>query len=109
MNIIKFSKEYKKLYKQTSAKLILVRKILISDEVPFTELIDYDTIAEDGTRYPIGKGRWLQLVFLGNLGIPFCTIRSDKPAMNGMKSKWDYYNERVGDEFKIERTWETTE
>ena len=106
MNQIKFSKEYKKLYKQTSATLLLVRPIHITNETPYTELLDYDTLAEDGTRYEIKNGRWLQLVFLGNLGIPFCTIRSDRPAHDGMDSKADYYGKRIGQEFEIVRTWE---
>ena len=106
MNRIKFSKEYVKLHGQRRATLLLVRPIEITKETPYTELLDYDTLAVDGSRYEIGKGRYLQLVFLGDLGIPFCTIRYAKPAINGMASKIDFYSARVGQVFEIERTWE---
>ena len=106
MNRIKFSKEYVKLHKQKRATLLLVRPIEITKETPYTELLDYDTLAEDGTRYEIGRGRFLQLVFLGDLGIPFCTIRSNLPAYNGMESKYEFYSKRTGQEFEIVRTWE---
>ena len=108
MNSIKFSKEYRKLHGQTSAKLIAVERHYINMNLPVTwgDLIEYDTIAVDGTRYELKTGHYLLLVFLGNKLIPFTTIRSDKPAMNGMKSKFDYYNGKVGEEFIIERTFE---
>ena len=108
MTEIKFSKEYCKLHHQTSAELLAVRRLDINADNPFTELLDYDTLATDGTRYEIKKGHWLQLVFLGDKGIPFCTIRSDRPAYNGMKSKYDYYNEKVGERFVIVRTFEAS-
>ena len=108
MNRIGFSKEYCKLHHQTSAELLAVRRLEINAENPHTELLDYDTIAEDGTRYEIKDGHWLQLVFLGDKGIPFCTIRNDKPALDGMKSKYDYYNEKIGERFEIVRKLEAS-
>lgn len=105
MNEIKFSKEYCKLHHQTSAELLAVKKLDINAENPCEELLDYDTLAEDGTRYEIKNGHWIQLVFLGDKGIPFCTIRSDRPALNGMKSKYDYYNKKVGQKFVVTRTY----
>lgn len=105
MNTIKFSKEYVKLHGQRFAKLLAVYPLHLNIET-YKELIEYDTTATDGTRYPLKSGKYIQLFFAGDKGIPFCTIRSDKPAMNGMKSKWDYYTERIGQDFAIVRTWE---
>jgi len=105
MNTIRFSKEYKKLHGQTSARLLAVERHHIDMSHPETwgELLEYDTIAVDGSRYGLRTGHYLVLVFLGDKLIPFTTIRSDKPAMNGMKSKWDYYSEKVGEMFHIVR------
>ena len=107
MNQIKFSKEYVKLHGQTTAKLLAVYPQTINNT--YKELIDYDTIATDGTRYELKPGKYILLVFIGDKHIPFTTIRSDKPAMNGMKSKWDYYKEKIGEDFAIVRTWESKE
>ena len=91
MNKIRFSKEYIKLHGQTTATLLAVQKYYIdTSKATWSDLLEYDTTAEDGTRYEIKTGHYLVLVFLGNKLIPFTTIRSDKPAMNGMKSKYDY-------------------
>lgn len=105
MEKIKFSKEYVKLHGQKTAELVDVRRITIDDSTP-KELIEYDTTATDGTKYKLGTGKYLQLIFVGDKGIPFCTIRSDKPAYGGMKSKADYYIERVHREFEIVRAFE---
>lgn len=109
MNQIKFSKEYVKLHGQTEGTLLAVVKIRITKENPCAELVDYDTLAEDGSRYVLKRGNYLQLVFLGNLGIPFCTIRSDKPAMNGLRAKYDYYREKIGERFQLLRILEQGE
>lgn len=106
MNNIKFSKEYIKLHGQTSAKLLAVYPQTIDET--YRELIDYDTIAVDGSRYELKDGKYILLVFIGNKHIPFTTIRLDKPLMNGMKSKLDYYKEKVGEDFEIARTWEAS-
>ena len=106
MNVIKFSKEYKKLHGQKKAVLLAVARIKIDRSGKWDKLLEYDTTATDGTRYEIKPGNYIQLVFCGEEGIPFCTIRSDRPALNGMKSKFDFYNEKVGEEFEIVRTWE---
>ena len=106
MNVIKFSKEYNKLHGQKKAVLLAVARIKIDRSGKWDKLLEYDTTATDGTRYEIKPGNYIQLVFCGEEGIPFCTIRSDRPALNGMKSKFDFYNEKVGEEFEIVRTWE---
>ena len=71
---IKFSDNYPKLHGQTSAKLLSVLPLTIDETTP-KALLDYDTTKTDGSRYPLADGEYLQLIFLGNLRIPFCTIR----------------------------------
>lgn len=95
MNKIRFSHEYTKLHGQTSAELLAVRPLKIDEHTP-PELLEYDT-SYDGGRYPLRSGNYLQLVFLGNLLIPFCTIRSAYP-----QSKVAYYLRSVGKVFQIE-------
>ena len=91
---IKFSHNYPKLHGQTSAKLIAVLPIRIDKNTP-RELIEYDT-KFDGGYFPLKTGNYIQLIFVGNLHIPFCTIRSSYPP-----SKCDYYNGKIGEDFKI--------
>lgn len=50
----------------------------------------------EGGRFELKPGRYIQLVFLGNLGIPFCTIRPAFPSR-----KVDYYNGAVGEWFDV--------
>ena len=95
MNTIRFSHEYPKLHGQTSAELLAVRPLKIDAHTP-RELIEYDTTHSRG-RYPLRSGFYIQLIFLGNLRIPFCTIRSAYPP-----SKVRYYYSSVGRTFKIE-------
>ena len=94
MNSIRFSHEYPKLHGQTSAELLAVRPIKIDAHTP-QELLDYDTTYEGG-RYPLRSGEYIQLVFLGNLRIPFCTIRSAWPP-----EKVQYYTSAIGEVFSI--------
>ena len=108
MNEIKFSKEYKKLYGQKKAVLLAVARIKIDRSGKWDKLLEYDTTAIDGTRYEIKPGNYIQLVFCGDEGIPFCTLRSDKPALNGMKGKYEYYYDLVGEQFEIVRTFEAS-
>lgn len=94
MNKIKFSHYYHKLHGQTSAELLAVRHITIDAHTPLA-LLEYDT-TYDGGQYPLNHGKYLQLIFLGNLRIPFYTIRSAYPA-----SKVDYYFSKIGEKFEI--------
>lgn len=108
MNTIRFSHEYPKLYGQTSAELLAVRPIRIDRNTP-DALLEYDTtyfdkpykdatcIFSDEKRFPLPTGDYIQLIFLGNLRIPFCTIRSAYPP-----SKVAYYQRSVGKVFTIE-------
>lgn len=102
MDKIFFSKDYIKLYGQTEAELLAVRKIRIDENTP-KQFIEYDTVATDGSRYSLNDGNYIQLVFLGNLGIPFCTIRIDEFINDGCKEKYDFYSEKIGNKFLLLR------
>lgn len=95
MSVIKFSHAYPKLHGQTSAELLAVRPIRIDKNTP-KELLEYDTKYDCGY-YKLAPGGYIQLIFLGNLRIPFCTIRKNYPPQKG-----DYYCGKVGDVFTIE-------
>lgn len=92
---IKFSSDYHKLWGQTTAKLLAVETIDINRQTP-DELLEYDTKKMDGTYYPLKSGKYLQLVFIGNKYIPFCTIRSAYPP-----EKERYYSSLIGQKFDI--------
>ena len=86
---IKFSKDYVKLWGQDKGTLINL-SILHAEDLP-EDLIEYDTKGKDGSYYPLPKkGRLLQLTFIGNKGIPFCTLRRYTPE------KQLYYAKLVG-------------
>ena len=93
---IKFSHNYYKLHNQTKAQLISVKSIVIDKDTP-SELLEYDT-TYDGGRYELKNGDYVMLVFLGNLGIPFTTIRSAKGRYG---DKYKYYYPHIGDLFDI--------
>ncbi len=94
MNTLRFSHDYPKIHGQTRAKLIAVLSITIDGGLN-PALKEYDTKTVDGEYYPLPDGEYLQLILVGEFGIPFCTIRRqtyDKVA---------YYNERIGQWFEI--------
>lgn len=96
---IKFSHSYRKVHGQTSAELLAVRQLHIDKNTP-AELFAYDTTYEtpEGEgRYPLKTGNYLQLIFLGDLRIPFCTIRPAWPPQ-----KREYYESKIGQMFAIE-------
>lgn len=95
MNKIKFSKEYNKLWNQKNAELLAVKDITINKNTP-KELIEYDTKATDGSYYPLKTGNYIQLLFIGDKGIPFCTIRAAYPS-----HKVEYYKSKIGEIFEI--------
>ena len=95
MNKIKFSHNYPKLWNQTEALLLNVLKI---DSTEFNnDLIEYDTKNSEGSYYPLKKGKYIQLIFLGNKRIPFCTIRSYN------SNKFNYYTSLINQQFRIEK------
>ena len=109
MNKIGFSHHYPKLHGQTSAELLAVRPIRIDKNTP-KELLEYDTtyyvtreLSEVGLGlgtvkeyFPLPTGDYIQLIFLGNLRIPFCTIRRAYPP-----SKVEYYKSKIGEQFEV--------
>lgn len=96
---IKFSSDYPKLHGQTSGKLVAVEDIRIDKDTP-KELIEYDTRNSNGEYYNLKTGDYIQLIFVGNLGIPFCTIRSKRNRY--AEDKGVYYRQHIGEVFAIE-------
>jgi len=99
MKQIKFSHRYPKLHCQRFAELIAVKPIQITKETN-ARLLLYDTQYEDADGnigfYPLRPGSYLRLIFDGDAGIPFTTIRKAYPP-----SKVEYYSKSVGDMFEI--------
>ena len=96
---IKFSHKYKKVWNQTEAQLIDVR---LRDATKLCkDLILYDTTytnQQDGfeASYPLPKtGLLIQLTFMGDKAIPFCTLRPHNPE------KWQYYNSLLHKQFQV--------
>lgn len=101
MNTIKFSHEYPKLWGQFTGKLIYVEQFNPEKEMremEIEELIEYDTKTSDGEYYELPTGDLIQLVFIGECRIPFCTLRRYTPQ------KYKYYKSKVGQVFKVVRT-----
>jgi len=96
---IKFAHDYPKLWKQTEARLIESRTI--NGKNLHKDLIEYDTkfIVDEEVNsvdyYQLPKSELIQLIFLGNNGIPFCTLRRYTP------DKEVYYHRLIGYDFKI--------
>ena len=96
MNRIKFSENYPKLWNQTRAVLLNVL-LIEKEEFPLNkDLIEYDTKNCNGTYYSLPKTKYIQLIFLGNKRIPFCTIRRWTPL------KYEYYFGQQKLDFEIE-------
>jgi len=95
---IKFQKDYFKLHRQKTAELLTVREIKIDKNTP-QEFMDYDTVMWDGTCYDLKPGVYLQLIFLGDKRIPFCTVR---PKFGKFGNKEEYYKNQIGKIFEIE-------
>lgn len=75
-NKIVFDYELCKLWGQTSAVLVAVRRIWL-ENVPAV-FVEYDCRMATGELYRLEGGECLQLVFVGNYGIPFCTVRRNE-------------------------------
>lgn len=97
---IKFSHNYPKIWRQTTGTLIAVR-ILNAEEVQKNkDLLEYDTryfVNEiDSGYYAIPKeGKLLQLIFIGEKEIPFCTLRRHT------SEKEQYYRDKVSKIFNL--------
>jgi len=95
-NVIKFSDDYPKLWGQKVARLVHVYILSYYDMHP--DLVEYDTKTADGKYYPLPKTTLIQLVFVGDKQIPFCTIRRHT------KEKYGYYLSKLNKEFLVEVT-----
>lgn len=91
--IIKFSHQYPKLWKQKKAKLVHIQ--VVDRAAIHQDLLEYDTRQADGSYYQLPKGQLIHLVFFGNKGIPFCTIRRYTPE------KYEYYERMLNESFDI--------
>lgn len=97
---VKFSHEYLKLWYQKKGELLAVRIIDAQAVAKNKDLIEYDTkyYKENPTvadspfgYYPLPKtGKLIQLVFIGDKDIPFCTLRRHT------EEKYKYYNSLIG-------------
>jgi len=94
-NTIRFSGEYVKLHGQRKARLLDVMPMEIGEYNLHTELVKYDTIRTDGSRYNLTDGSYILLLFYGDKGFMFTTIR------RGTYEKMLYYEERIGQEFDV--------
>lgn len=93
---IKFSHNYPKLHGQKSAELIAVRTCNRAD-MP-EDFIEYDTRYVDSSSsgfFPLPDGAYMVLVFLGDSGIPFTTVR------RFTDEKYRYYKSNLGVMFDI--------
>lgn len=95
-NIIQFNNEYPKLWGQRKAKLLEV--LTIDLENISEDLKEYDLKKSDGSYYNLVGDIFIQLIFIGNKNIPFCTFRSftsDKYV--------ELYN-KIGEDYDLEVT-----
>lgn len=96
--IIKFSHEYPKLWGQRFARLVFVDVVDLERELnsgELQDLLEYDTRTAGGGYYELPLGDLIQLVFLGDKKIPFCTLR------RFTKRKFEYYRGLRGREFEV--------
>ena len=96
MKQIKFGHNYPKLWNQNKARLIEVNHLTNKDIND--DLKEYDTkYVQDYKEayYKLPTGLKLQLVFMGNKDIPFCTIRRQTPQ------KETYYRNLIGEWFDV--------
>jgi hypothetical protein len=111
---IKFTHDYPKLWGQKQGRLILVKIIKKKELKENLALIEYDTYWCDGGfkhkwnlfdeskisgyfSFPDSE-HFIQLVFLGDKGIPFCTLRSFN------EEKYKFYGSEIGNIFRMEIT-----
>ena len=96
--LIGFSHHYTKMHGQQFGILLKVYQQSIDEDNIDSEMVKYDTeyINENGDKsyYPMEKGIYVMLVFLGEKNIPFTTYRKwtkdYNPVLHG-SSYWDGY------------------
>ena len=96
---IKFNNDYPKLHGQKRAKLLMCLSDLSENLLrhKYRDLFLYDTLRNDGAyyqKYYVGQ-KFLLLLFLGDKGILFTTLRADNDE------NWDKYAGAIGEEFEI--------
>lgn len=98
MKSITFRHRYPKMCGQTSGRLVAVLPIMIDRNAPDYMMKYETTYSENGKLFydKLPDGEYVQLVFVGNLGIPFSTIREAWPH-NRVK----FFYESVNDEFEF--------
>lgn len=97
MNLkIKFNDNYPKLWGQDCAQLFYV-DVTYTNDVKESGLFEYDCKKSDGSYYELKEdSKLILLYFIGNKGIPFCTLR------NYDKNKHNIYLENIGHWFDVE-------
>lgn len=121
MTNIKFSHHYPKIWNQKKAELIAVRildaqavqinKVLVEYDTRYNNLLVYarwdselltklnyspEMIGLKTGYYPLPEqGKLIQLIFVGDKDIPFCTLRRHTPK------KYDYYKSCIHNIFDI--------
>lgn len=101
MRTIRFSHYYAKLWEQETATLIGTRILDAKEVQKNVPLIHYDTQWEDKNTgdtgwYPLPpSGKLIQLIFIGNKEIPFCTLR------RYTEEKFQYYSKSINNTFNI--------
>ena len=90
---IKFSHNYPKLWEQKTATLIYCKYLHFREITK--ELIEYDTKTIKGDYYKLPNSSLIQLVFLGDKLVPFCTLRRYGT------DKWNYYYNNIENIFDI--------
>jgi len=90
---ISFSHDYHKLWGQHKAELVCVKNVMAPI---MSTLREYDTRTTKGDYYELPKsGLMLHLTFIGEQGIPFCTLRRHTIV------KEKYYQSMVGKDFNL--------
>ncbi len=93
--VIKFDRKYKKLYNQNYAELITVTYMdtnLLTDKM-FNTLKEYECLGEDGICYSLQRQEYTVLIFVGDNGIVFQSLRD--------KSKFVEYHKYINHIFKV--------
>ena len=76
-NELEFDSNYSKLCNQAHAQLVWCEKVFCNPEdIKYKSLVEYDTRKRDGTYYKIRKASYLLLLFVGDKGIMFSTLRT---------------------------------
>ena len=93
MKQIKFSSNYPKLWNQREARLLAV--LVLTQKDLNEDLIEYDTKNINGEYYKLPETDLIQLVFIGDKRIPFCTLR------RWTEEKLIYYHDLIGEYFEV--------